>query len=325
MKLTSFRAGLVGTTLAACGLLVAPVAAGATPAATPEVDTRAVSTAEAAVAADYWTPERMRAAIPADVLNADAAASTYSGEVEEGTPVTYDVAGVAAEGAPSGERVESAEGAAAPGIGKVFFVLDGRGYVCSGNSVGARNSSVVATAAHCVHGGGEGASFASRWVFVPSYRDGATPYGQWAATSLSVPEQWSANGDISYDTGFVKVGKVDQRTLAEAVGASPIAFSQSRGLHYTAYGYPVPPPYDGEKVQSCSGTAIPDPYQTQSQGIPCDMKGGSSGGPWFLESGVHNSVNSFGYTTYPDVMFGPYYGAVAQSAYAAAAASNTAG
>jgi hypothetical protein len=51
------------------------------------------------------------------------------------------------------------------------------------------------------------------------------------------------------------------------------------------------------------------------------MTGGSSGGPWFLGSGAQNSVNSFGYNNIPNVMFGPYYGSVAQTTYATAAAS----
>lgn len=321
MQLTPLRAGLVGAVLIACGLAVAPAAAGA---ATPgsEVDTATVSSADATAAAGYWTPERMRSAIPAEVLVTDAVASAQPIEVEAGAPVTYGGLEGIGEGQSQGS-VRSHDGtAAASVVGKVFFQLDGRNYVCSGNSVGAGNGSVVATAGHCVHGGGEGESFASRWVFVPAYHEGAAPYGLWTATSLSVTEPWSMSRDYSYDAGFVKVGKVDGRTLAQVAGASPIAFNQSRGLEYTSYGYPAAPPFDGETVKSCNDTATPDPYhQTQSQGIVCDMTGGSSGGPWLLVSGVQNSVNSFGYVGVPDVMFGPYYGAVAQSAYATAAAS----
>lgn len=315
MHLTSLRCGLIGTALVACGLLVVPAAAAATPAPTPGVDTSAVSSADVAAALEYWTPERMRDAIPAEELIDDAGFSGHVADVEAGAPVTY-------AGAEARERVQSQGSGAAPGVGKVFFVKDDRRYVCSGNSVGADNGSVVASAGHCVHSGGEGGSYVTDWIFVPAYHEGAAPFGIWAATSLSVPTQWAVDRDYSYDTGFVTVGEVDERTLAQAAGASPIAFGQPRGLSYTAYGYPAQPPFDGRSVKSCTGTAIPDPYfDTQSQGIPCDMKGGSSGGPWFLASGVQNSVNSFGYITYPDVMFGPYYGAVAQRAYAAAAAS----
>ena len=50
------------------------------------------------------------------------------------------------------------------------------------------------------------------------------------------------------------------------------------------------------------------------------MTGGSSGGPWFLGDGAQNSVNSFGYDTQSNVMYGPYFGAEAQAAYQEAAA-----
>jgi V8-like Glu-specific endopeptidase len=192
-------------------------------------------------------------------------------------------------------------------------------YVCSGNSVGADNGSVVSTAAHCVHGGGKGESFATDWIFVPAYENGAAPYGRWVAQSFSVPKQWVEDSDYSYDTGFVKVGMLNAQTLAQSVGASAIAFNMARGLHYEAFGYPAAPPFDGKTLESCAGTASPDPFfQFDSQGIPCDMTGGSSGGPWFLSSGAQNSVNSYRYADTPGRLFGPYYGVVAQAAYEAA-------
>ena len=316
MKLTSLRSGLVGAALVASALLAAPTAAvAAPPSGSPGVDHVAVPTAESAAAAQYWTPERMRGAIPADVLVADRVASTPASEVAKGAPVTYG------KPAPA-QDVDLFATSEAPvaNIGKVFFTLGGRNYVCSANSVSAANGSVVSTAGHCVHGGR--GKFASRWIFVPAYENGAAPYGQWAATSFSAPTQWTKGGDITYDTAFVKVASLNGRTLAQAVGASAIAFNQARGLAYEAFGYPAAAPFDGQTLQSCAGTASADPYgQTQSQGIPCDMTGGSSGGPWFLGSGAQNSLNSFGYNNIPNVMFGPYYGSVAQTAYAAAAAS----
>lgn len=313
MKLTSLRAGIVGAALVACGLLAAPTAAVAAP--PPGVDRHEIAAAESAAAPGYWTPERMRSAIPAAVLVADKVASTPAAKVAKGAPVTY---GTATTGA--GVELQAASEAPVPTIGKVFFTLGGRNYVCSANSVSAANGSTVATAGHCLHSGK--GKYASRFVFVPAYENGAAPYGQWAATSLSAPIQWTKGGDLTYDTGFAKVGTLNGRTLAQTVGSTPIAFNQARGLAYEAFGYPAAAPFDGQTLKSCAGTATADPYgQTQSQGIPCDMTGGSSGGPWFLASGAQNSLNSFGYNTIANVMFGPYYGSVAQSTYAAAAAS----
>ncbi len=316
MKSTSLRAALTGAALVACGLLAVPAAANAAPPSIPPgVDHRAVPAAEAAAAASYWTPERMRAAIPADGLLAGKSASTPASEVAAGAPVTYG------KPAPGGDiQPMATPEAPVPNIGKVFFTLQGKNYVCSGNSVSAANGSVVATAAHCVHAGK--GKYATNWVFVPAYQNGSAPYGQWTATMLTAPTQWTKRGDITYDTAFAKVAPLNGRTLAATVGATPIAFNQARGLSYEAFGYPAAAPFNGQTLQSCAGNASPDPYgQTQSQGIPCDMTGGSSGGPWFIGSGAQNSVNSFGYNNIPDVMFGPYYGSVAQTTYATAAAS----
>ena len=312
MRVSPFRIGLVGLLATSAGCRWYRPRRSPTRRRRRRSTPGSVPSAEAATASDYWTPERMRAAIPADVLVTDAVASTPLNEVANGDPVTYGGGGV---GPQSTESPVS-------NIGKVFFTMDGLNYVCSGNSAGAANGSVVSTAAHCVHGGGEGETFATRWIFVPAYENGAAPYGQWAAESLLVPNRWAKKGDLSFDTGFVKVETLNEQTLAQSVGASPIAFNQARGLSYEAFGYPAAPPFDGQTLESCAGTANPDPFfQYDSQGIPCDMTGGSSGGPWFLLSGAQNSVNSFGYNILPDVMFGPYYGVVAQTAYAAAAGS----
>ena len=51
--------------------------------------------------------------------------------------------------------------------------------------------------------------------------------------------------------------------------------------------------------------------------IGCDMTGGSSGGGWLVGNNVY-SVNSYGYLTEPNVMYGPYQGAAAQSLYSSA-------
>ena len=55
-------------------------------------------------------------------------------------------------------------------------------------------------------------------------------------------------------------------------------------------------------------------------GIGCDMTGGSSGGGWVVGNTVL-SVNSYGYTTEPNVMYGPYQDSVAQNLYTTAAGS----
>ena len=285
--------------------------------AAPEdsVDSWVVPQTQAA-GSDYWTSERMLEATPADVLfDATAAKKSATSAVDRGEPIT-----VAAQKASSGASTKATPEAPIAHIGKVFFTSAGGNYVCSGNAVASGNRSVVSTAGHCLNEGP--GAFVTNFVFVPAYENGNAPYGQFPAIELHAPTQWTQGGDISYDTGFAVVGTVGGSSLIDTVGGSGLSFNDSTGLTYDAYGYPAASPFTGETLQSCYGSATPDPYgQSDSQGIPCDMTGGSSGGPWFLggSSGAQNSVNSFGYNAVANTMFGPYWGSVIAATYDQAA------
>ncbi len=309
---TRARLGAAVAILAAA-LLAAPAAATAAPSQNGlENGIERHVPAHAASAAAYWTPERMRSAIPAEVLVADDARRAKD------RPVKQVEAGAPMEVRAQKPKPNATQVSPISYVGKVFFTLNGGNYVCSGNAVSSANELTVSTAGHCVNEGG--GAYASRWIFVPAYNNGAAPYGQWTATELVTTSAWAQRGDISYDGAFAVMAPLNGRTLSDTVGATGIAFNLARGLSYTAYGYPAASPFNGQTLQRCAGTAKPDPYgQSQSQGIPCNMTGGSSGGPWFTSSGVQNSVNSFGYTAVRNTMFGPYFGSAIQQAYQSAA------
>ncbi|MEV7528355.1 trypsin-like serine peptidase [Agrococcus sediminis] len=311
----SRRALLWLTTAVAAASLALGGAQTATAGPPSGVDHHAVPSSPSSTAA-YWTAERMEAAVDADGL-------VTGGQHASGRPVEAGRPDARNGRAPQTNARPAPSGPVAVAhIGKVFFTLGGVDYVCSGNSVVAANERTVSTAAHCVNEGP--GAYATNWAFAPAYQNGQTPYGVWSATELHAPTAWVTQGDIDYDTAFAVVASPagSTSTLADTVGASGVAFNQPRGLSYTAYGYPAARPFDGQTLQSCSGTATADTIGgTQSQGIPCNMTGGSSGGPWFIGSGptgMQNSVNSFGYRSVKDVMYGPYWGSVIQSAYQAA-------
>jgi len=130
---------------------------------------------------------------------------------------------------------------------------------------------------------------------------------------------------MAYDTGFAVMDKLNNQTLTDVVGGSGVAFNQARGLTYNSFGYPAASAFDGQTLKSCTGTATPDTTNPQfgTQGIPCDMTGGSSGGPWFIgtsSAGTQNTVNSYGYSG-SKFMYGPYWGTVIQATYNSAAVS----
>jgi V8-like Glu-specific endopeptidase len=308
--------------LSAAAVLALTTAGGASAAPAPAEDTKNPSVAstvlDGAGVADYWTAERMQSAIPGDVLAGKALergnrSSTLLVEKGKKSEVR------ATKGKPTIAQSE----APVKHIGKVFFTLAGSNYVCSGNAVSSANKSTVSTAGHCVNEGP--GAFATNFMFAPAYENGVSPYGKWTATDLYAPTQWSDNGDMTYDTGFAVVAPLDGQTLTDVVGGSGVAFNEARGLTYKSFGYPAAAPFNGETLKSCTGTAVNDPNNSQfgTQGISCDMTGGSSGGPWFIgtsSAGVQNSVNSYGYNR-SAVMYGPFWGSVIQQTYASAAAS----
>ncbi|MFP5366721.1 MAG: trypsin-like serine peptidase [Actinomycetes bacterium] len=316
----SLASGLL--TLSAAAVLALTTAGGATAAPAEEKDKNASVTSavlDAAGVAEYWTADRMRSAIPGDVLAGKALERgnrSSSAIVEKGKNSQVK----ATKGKPTIAQSE----VPVSHIGKVFFTLGGSNYVCSGNAVSSTNGSTVSTAGHCLNEGP--GAFATKFIFVPAYENGAAPYGQWTAKSLHAPTQWSGSGDMAYDTGFAVMNRdASNRTLTEVVGGSGVAFNQPRGLAYKSFGYPAASPFNGETLKSCTGTATNDPNNPQfgTQGIPCDMTGGSSGGPWFIgtdSSGLQNSVNSYGYNR-SAVMYGPFWGSVIQQTYNVASAS----
>lgn len=314
----SVAASFLSLSAAAVLVLVGTGGAAAAPAASDDKATPSVFSAkvDSSGAADYWTADRMRAALPGDLLaDRSLERGNRSGAVALEKAKATKVKGT------SGKPTLAQPAGGMNHIGKIFFTLDGADYVCSGNAVEARNKSTVATAGHCLFGGAE---LPSRFIFVPGYNNGDDPYGSYTGVSYHVPDGWRDSGNMAFDTGFAVVKPVGGvPLLSDAVDESGVEFNAPRGLTYTAFGYPADRPFDGGSLQSCSGTATNDTTNSQffTQGIPCDMTGGSSGGPWFnAATGLQNSINSYGYNPHP-VLYGPYWGPEIKAAYEKAAAA----
>ncbi len=284
------RAGFLLLMLVLLGLLSAPAHA-AQPA-----KVKAVEQSRAEVVA-YWTEERMRGAIPLDAARAAGGKKQLAYPFTRYEPASYN-----------------------PAHGKVFFSDGASNYVCSGTALTSGNESVVWTAGHCVNQGP--GAFYTNWAFVPAYKDGARPYGTWTARNLLTTSAWGNNGDFGHDLGAAVVNTNGGATLTDTVGSRGIAFNQSASQHYLSHGYPAAPPFSGGRMFICEadlGTrdTSADP---PTMGIGCDMTGGSSGGGWVVGNTVL-SVNSYGYSNQPNVMYGPYQDTIAQQLYTTAGGS----
>ena len=349
MKRTA-RLGFVGM-LAAAGALVAVT----TPAdATGRPDdvrgpvshaTGADTRAEQDAVRAFWTPARMAQAVPRGQVRPLGKPGGAGG-----SPKTTD---------PS---LGTEWTAGRVTVGKVFFELNGGLYVCSGNAVddvedGVTVTNLVVTAGHCVNDGGS--AFVTNFLFIPEYdasqpRTSGQPHGSFVARRLYTTAEWAAQGAdrFDYDVGVALVGaNTAGQQLTTAIGdSSDIGFvagdpDARTGITYTiathAFGYPQARPYDGTKLIACWGTTSADTLGGSSDyRLRCNMTGGSSGGPWLLDSGtgvdplnpidnndvsdVQVSVNSFGYRGEKNAMYGPIFGTTVKALHDAAVAGSSA-
>lgn len=298
-----------------------------------DVATTTVSAAGQAATGTYWTTRRLKSAIPGDSLMLGRTLGDVVGKVTAGKPQAIagtqssgllgpDLGGLFGGSEFSGGYYTGG-GQVVKTTGKVFFTLGGTNYQCSGSSVKANNKDLVLTAGHCVNQGP--GAFATNFIFIPGYNDGAAPDGKFPARKLTTTTQWKRNGDLNYDVGLAVVSRSHGVHLASKVGAQGIAFNQPRGKVMYSFGYPAASPYDGSSLAWCHAQVADDSVGDSSdEGMNCNMTGGSSGGPWYLNYnektgvGLANSLNSFKYQVLlfgGDTMYGPYFGSVIQSLY----------
>lgn len=314
--------------LLAAAALLAGLAAGVPGAAggpAPDVVQRPVTAQEQRRVLDYWTPERMARAVPADPLGAAAPvpvrlrALAWPGLIFPAVPHAVPLSAAARI---TGARW-AARGAVTRTTGRVFLSMGGRDFFCSASAVRSSNRDLVVTAGHCVKDGP--GAWAENWTFVPGYRDGHRPYGSFTARRMFVAGAWARTGDDDYDVGMVALNTSGGRHLTDVVGAQEISFDAPRGRHAYGFGFPADPPYTGRHLMYCAGPLLPDPHgQTHDQGMRCDLTAGSSGGPWLTDfdprtgRGTIISVASFKYSDDHGTMYGPYFDAKVKELYAVA-------
>ncbi len=280
----------------------APPAVSPATGVTAPVTLPALTDVDAARLTRFWTPERMEDAV------ARSEQTESGGSRDAAEAFAQDDAVSVARQVPTVSH-----------IGRVFYTLNGSGYACSANVVVSANRSTVATAAHCMTGGG---NFSEDSVFVPAYEDGNAPYGEWPVIGGEIAGGFTENNaDQADDTGFLVVARNDDgQDIQSVVGASPVAFNQALVQEGSVYGYPAEGRFDGESLQECSG--VFQEYGPQQIDLPCDMNGGVSGGPIFRgdsADGTQYANEDARYEDYSHVL-GPIWQDNEKAAYTAAAA-----
>jgi len=258
----------------------------------------------AAMVREFWTPERMRNAIPADntipmdvFLRENLASDRF---IFPEVPLTT-LAEPMLPTVPHNQFF--LKSGATPNFsianGKVFYLdqSDGEIHECSGAALSGVSMRLVATAGHCVHGG-PGKTWHQNWYFVPAYTNGMHPVGSFNAYVTRTSIDWIIYGKtgkgLRADVAFVTTYSEDESwRVVEAVGGHGIAFGGSFAFDADIFGYPKNMA-NGKYMKTCSGPT----YGHILAGYPflsisgCNFGEGASGGPW-----LHQYDNATGIGT----------------------------
>ena len=281
-------------------------------------------------AVGYWTDALMKSALPLElVVDPKTKIGTLRSESSSVTVTSAHSDWADRAGLP-----QSA-------VGKVFFSQGGRGFVCSGSLVDDATTEIalVITAGHCVIDKGK---FVTNWMFVPNYdldiSDG-TISNKWYATNLVVRSEFASQlkfntTAVQHDWAFavIKNGTFSKdgksRTNSSPLPDVGNSFTYSEtgfnagNIPSTGLGYPAGAPYVGDALKFAWGSIFTD-SSSNTWGMPSDLTGGASGGPWLSAptvnptgttesgtwdiSGSVSSVNSYKYTNDNTRMYGPKF------------------
>ncbi|MGY0059512.1 trypsin-like serine peptidase [Streptomyces sp. LZ34] len=251
--------------------------------------------------ADYWTPERMKKAIPLDRA-IKAKADTAGVAKPTGEPgTTMPARGPA--GTVSPLITESAA------VGKVFFTdpSDGLDYACSASALNSASKQMLLTAGHCVHEG-SGGTWMTNWTYAPRYRSGVSPFGSFAAKQFRTFDAWINSSDLGRDVAMVTTWPLDGNKVVDVTGGHGLAWNFSSTVPVTVFGYPGNVD-DGEIQQWCAGTTRLFNALDGRIEIGCNFGPGASGGPWLwsfddttglgFADGVTSTITSNGFNQSP--------------------------
>lgn len=225
---------------------------------------------------DYWTPDRIR--------NMPTGPSAGQPPADTPTGATW-----------------TGDDTVAKTVGRLFFTSHGEDASCTATLVPSANRSTIVTAGHCVHSFdliGKHPQWSANLYFVPGFRDNTMPYGGFVPRLAMADRHWvDDDQQDAYDQAFLVLNPgTDGRTAQDTTGAAQqIGFDAAGTGPVREFGYPRAagepghqgrPEFTGQRVAQCWGAAVADPGSPafpkppkDFYGIPCDMGGGSSGGP----------------------------------------------
>ncbi|WP_067133466.1 trypsin-like serine peptidase [Microtetraspora malaysiensis] len=291
------------------GLLGSTVVAAPAQAASPVRTSLASTASSAQEAATFWLADggaNLKNATPYAVQTVVHGERVSTPIVPDGEP--GQVPPLPSQVPPDGETPTT--------WGKVFFIgADGQPHWCTGTAMTSSFHNVVATAGHCVYDTQSSAVTLDKWVFVPGYSEGATPWSLYVGKYAFVHDDFDAYTDYDRDFAFVNVykGVISSSTgaltsignLVDNVGGQGFAYNRTTGSSTDVFGYPAgpnpdgtQPPYTGQVLERSTGPTfamtLSDLPADRFIGVDSPFPGeGSLGSSWLLDYG--DSENGAGY------------------------------
>ena len=302
---------ITGALTATAGLATAGGTAGAStigaaggPPATHAVVHPVASPAQAA-ARGFWTAARMASATPAG----QGRPAARPGGPKQASPGQASPEGAASTPAPPPGIPNPTYFNGVPTVGALFFTTGTQAHFCTASVVDSAASDLVLTAAHCVYGSG---GYVTNIAYVPKWHQGVSPYGMWAAQSVTVAAGWRQSQDPDLDFAFLAVSPPPgtRRPVQSVTGGLRLGVSTGYAHPVTLIGYNDT---DNQPIECATDSFEFEPTQLE---FYCNgYWDGTSGGPWILHlnpvTGSGTVIGDIGgYEQggdYPWASYSPYY------------------
>ncbi|MEO1259241.1 MAG: hypothetical protein AAFZ15_10615 [Bacteroidota bacterium] len=260
----------------------------------------------------YWTPERMKKAIPSKNEAIQTNKTQAAQKTEKSTKQQHryslpqlprHLLGTSNDLDFTAQPVQHPTVFPYSTVGKLFYTQAGQDYAASASVI---YQNTILTAAHVLFSYRH-QQWSQNILFAPAYTYGNTPLGTWGVLYSFTLPGYNTTGNGGFDVGMATMAPANISTVTGALG---IAFNQGADVAWQAVGYPaIPnPPYDGERMWSLVGPPTGfDPDGTNAVGMESNFNRGASGGPWLTGGAIANGLSSYGKDNTPNIEFSPYF------------------
>lgn len=172
----------------------------------------------------------------------------------------------------------------------VFVKSNGASARCSAQLIGR---SILATAGHCVHAGGTGAS---GWIrsgtFYPAYANATSAYGYATAATVYTTSGWYGTGalDRGYDVALVVLNKRSGTSSEIGAATGTLAFCYQNCLQSYWYNSQLGYPYNYDNGAYLNQSEHLEVSDSRDYVFGTGMSGGSSGGAHIANLGSLNQT-----------------------------------